>query len=365
MQAGISILAWFLLKLWGSGVYYSSLAYGLYRHGYETAYDEAQAIRNKWVHKKDRITEGLIEFHKAQCFFMLAIQAASLIAKHGTLLDRSDLQQIHNDSAFINVLSVGGHLPITFVLYTIRTTGHKSWYLLLLSTCTVALSAAALLTVGYSAPSIVSTGYQYTDCGDVNPTALCLETEFTIPTLKVFLHDLFGALDSSDLSHYNAPQRLGFGASVAPLTLSLIVLGVLLLDYCSFEFRLYRSPTSSNDRVPACMKRVYPALLRTLKQTTSLLFLKARYLCSGFPSLVVSITYVAFFFFYLIDLNYFQHPSDKLASDYVPLNLSQWTFGQIAAITIWIQPLFQYVYLEICGFMPLHIYSKKGKLTLF
>ena len=359
MQAAISIIAWVLLKLWGSGVYYGSLAYWLYRQDYQAAYVNAEATRNEWTCKRNKITEGLIEFHKAQCFFMLAIQAASLIARHGPLLDRSNLQQIYNDSAFIEVLSVGGHLPISFVLYTIRTAGHKSWYLFLLSVCTVALSAAALLTTNYPAPNIVSTGYQYADCGDVNPTALCLETDFTIPTLKTETHGTNGVEDLPKSSntylasfiHHKGPQNMWIGASSASLTFSLVVLGILYLDYCNFQTILCRSTVSVSKRTSVWKIMMKYTFVQITKRIVTWLSQKARYLCSGFPSLVISIAYIVFFFYYLIDLNYFQHPTDYSASGYVPINLSQWTFGQIAAITIWIQPLFQYAYLEICKFI--------------
>ena len=345
MQAGISLIAWLLLRLWGSGLYFGCLAYGLYHYDYPKAYEWAEATRHRWTHQRDKITEGLIEFHKAQCFFMLAIQAASLIAKRGNLLDRSSLQQIHNDNTFIDVLSIGGHLPIIFVLHTLRTTGHKSRYLFVLSVCTVSLSAAAHFTIRSPLPTVASNGYQYPDCGGINPTALCLETDFVLPPLgnapiPIYYPWISAILNSSSVggSHFNTVT--------ASLLFSLIVVVILLLDYWDAWLPTTWSPLE--EHVTLKLKDKFShALASTVKQLSAALTHKARLFCSGLPSLIVSISYFAFFFYYLIDLNYFQLPTQGAGSDYIPIDLSQWTFGQIAAVTIWIQPLFQYLYVEI------------------
>ena len=146
MQAGIALLAFLSLGFWGFGLYYLRFVSSLWHHGFQEAKRRAKVIHERNIKHKEKVIEGLIEFHKAQCFFMLAIQVAALAARHGRLLDRSSLQQINNDNAFINVLATGGYLPVTFVLYVLRTVGHKSWYTLFLSACTIAVSAATLFS---------------------------------------------------------------------------------------------------------------------------------------------------------------------------------------------------------------------------
>ena len=349
MQASISIIACLLLKFWDSGLYYICLIHRGLRYGLDGARITARQTHEKWIMQKYKLVEGLIEFHKAQCFFMFAIQTAALIAKHGNLLDRDSLQQIYNDNIFIDVLSVGGYLPISFVLFTLRTIGHRSWYLIILSACTMAISAAAFLTASFSVPLLVSSDYHYAACGNINPTTLCLESSFTIPA-AAHGSDLDSRLDtlqdsrlmitSGRLFPLNVIAGPGVGAGSATLILALIVLTVLIFD-------LYKSgdTSKSSGETEGARCRDVPGLA---KKTLVYLSEKAHGAFHGLPSFVTFVAFIAFYFYYLRNLNYFRHPAAALPSGYIPLDLSRFTFGQIAAITVWLQPLIQYAYLEIC-----------------
>ena len=90
----------------------------------------------------------------------------------GNLFERTSLQQLYNDYAFIDILAAGGFLPITFVLYTLRSVRYKSVYLLLLSGSTIIVSAAALLSSDW-APGPVVMSSKYAHCGNANPTVFC------------------------------------------------------------------------------------------------------------------------------------------------------------------------------------------------
>ena len=50
--------------------------------------------------------------------------------------------------------------------------------------------------------------------------------------------------------------------------------------------------------------------------------------------------------YYMNDLLLFQD-SKLTPVEGIPIDLSNWTFGQLVAVTVWAPPLFQYAYLEI------------------
>ena len=101
-----------------------------------------------------RLVVALAEFQKAQCFFMLATNVAALVVL-GTLggLNPASLQQLYNTYTFMKLVAVSGYLPVTFTLFILHLVDMQSWYLLLLSSLTVALSLSTLLVTGSFNPS--------------------------------------------------------------------------------------------------------------------------------------------------------------------------------------------------------------------
>ena len=231
MQAGIVVLAWLLLMFWDFGLFQLTFCIKLWRHGPQGALKIAKQRQARYQEHRERITEGLIEFHKAQCFFMFAIQAAALAAKHGSFLEQSSLQQIHNNDAFIDVLSTGGFLPITFVLYALRTVGYRSVYMFILSICTVAVSAGALLTrENFPVPGFAGT--TYSDCDGVNPVALCLGTN-TQPYDYGYSPFSLSTYTDLDFDYFKGSPDIGL--SIAPLAYSLVILTLLFFELCNLH----------------------------------------------------------------------------------------------------------------------------------
>lgn len=101
-----------------------------------------------------RLVAALTDFHKAQCFFMLAINIAALVVIQRGGFDPQSLQQMYNTYLFLRVLAVNGFLPITFTLTNLYLVGMLSWFLTLLSSVTIALSVATLASAGQFNPSV-------------------------------------------------------------------------------------------------------------------------------------------------------------------------------------------------------------------
>ncbi|KAL8877023.1 MAG: hypothetical protein Q9198_004881 [Flavoplaca austrocitrina] len=85
---------------------------------------------------------------------MLAISTATLVVIQRGGFDPQSLQQMYNTYVFLRVLTVNGFLPITFTLTNLYLVGMLSWFLILLSFITIALSVATLACVSQSNPSV-------------------------------------------------------------------------------------------------------------------------------------------------------------------------------------------------------------------
>lgn len=85
---------------------------------------------------------SLVEFQEAQCFFMIAIQIASIMAVkgHANLYGASSISDLALDIQITRGISPGGIVPVTFGLWLIYDAKVQSWYMLFCSGVTVSLS---------------------------------------------------------------------------------------------------------------------------------------------------------------------------------------------------------------------------------
>ena len=102
-----------------------------------------------------RLITSLTDFHKSQCYFMLATNLAALVVISRGGLEPQSLQQIYNSWIFLKVIAINGFLPTSFTLANLYIVGMLSWYVILISICTVALSIATFVAVGKFDPSEV------------------------------------------------------------------------------------------------------------------------------------------------------------------------------------------------------------------
>ena len=171
-----------MLKSW---IYYIYCGLLSVRYGWNRASEKAHWIRTGNKKHLSRLAVALTDFQKAQCFFMLAINAAAQVVIRKGGLQPQSLKQIYNTYIFIKVLAISGFLPITFTLFTLHLIDMVSWYLMLLSALSVALSVVTLVTIGGFNPSPAdmndlassySTGGP-SSCGNVQPAAYCYTPE--------------------------------------------------------------------------------------------------------------------------------------------------------------------------------------------
>ena len=273
------------------------------------------------------LKSATVEFHKAQCFFMLAIDIATqIVLKTGTLNDgTASLQGLYNNYVLIESISLSGILPVPFMLLTLHSVGVRSWYVLTLSSCTIALSAATLFTTGSFNPGpadLLRLRNQASDnfpaCGSRDPSNYCLQTN------PLMLHQM----------------DIGPGSIGAPiLVFTLILLALIFSDYCGVRniaackrfiawwVQGFKSVRKANQR------QRYPHA----HPSFSLGSHNAPNYASHCIYFIIWSCYLIFWIYYLRSL--------KVAAS---AGLVQtWTFGQIVAISVWAQPLFEYVKLLV------------------
>ena len=237
------------------------------------------------------------------------------------------LQSLYNNYTLIESISLSGLLPISFMLLTLHSVGVRSWYLLSLSSCTVALSAATLFTTGSFNPGpadLMRFGNQssgsFPACGSRDPSDHCLQTK---------------VLTSLDI---------GRGSIGGPIVFfTLIILALIFSDYCGvqdtaiyervIEWWLQRLKIVSEAVQYPRDPQVHPSFSLRLHSAPSYT-----------SHCLYFITWSCYFIFWIYYLQ-----SLKVGAS-AGINHT-WSFGQIVAISVWAQPLFEYVKL-LCRELP-------------
>ena len=359
-----------LLKIYDVWAYYVLFAFLLLPMGYSRAKQKAQSLREKATELAlPRLATALVDFHKVQCYFMQAVQIAAITTIKTGRLEANNLQQLYNTWAFVHIISVSGFLPTTFVLLNLQSIGKRSWYLTILTTVTVAISAVALFMTRSFSPSQYDIQYlkdiQGTSaCGGKDPTIWCLDT-------SPFRDKSIGL------------RGTGNGDDVVPLLIfSTIILVFVILEAMQIQntvmardwkrrflsskkldkvqISLVRSWSFTAQKVRdlnnLCWgskagqalhienprhSRWYPSkLLRLLNKTLrQIRFHWKRYMVN-IMYFTIWILYICFF---SQSMTYFA----SFAGGETNLVSRNWTFGQIVGMTVWAEPLVEFLYLEI------------------
>ncbi len=262
------------------------------------------------------IIPAVVEFQKAQCYFMLATNIASIIVQIKGGLDPESFQQLYNTYIFIKVIAIGGYLPITFGLLTLRMLNKVGWYLLALSIASVGVAIPNLYIKRSFSPTLTDFGDLQTQsvqngptsCGGNNPIAWCY---------KPIGVNSYG---------FRATNTVDGADDI--LAACLVTLALLIIEH------FWNSPDRTNRSIRKTIFRSSLSGLkadrfRRLRPVTRWLW---RYIVPAFFTLLVLIHLYCFAVF-AEDLDWF-----RLNKIYDP----SWGFGQIVAVLIWAPPLCEY-----------------------
>ena len=311
--------------------------------------------RNWGLTRRLNLSMALIEFHKAQCYFISATSVALLVlVRQSYNIFDSDGEPPQFDIMLSLPISMNGFLPITLVLVYISYHLRLSWHTLILSLAPFALSTGALgstylqywhmiLTYGLDEDNI--NGY-YSDQGLMSETyCICgskagnlLDVvkwkDIHFPTIWVIFTYCFLWILWCILRHVinswqkmtrkepmlqrleNLLQRLPLGTicSMKPRTVGFHLLPVYLGYYITTFFRRVRSSVPRRPGRTLASKR-----LRTLFFVLSTILWV---LCFAYH-------------FYLYSL----FVKSRLLAP-------EWTFGQIIAVTLWVPSIVEFLYIE-------------------
>ena len=343
----------------------------------------AQRIRAKGrTVRLDALTSALVEFHKAQCFFVLAIDIAAQVDRTKGGLQPESLQQLYNTWVLIKSISIGGYLPVTFTLFNLHLVDLVSWYLLSLTICTVAVSIATLIAIGNFNPSDADISYLSkvsstngpTACGERTPGAWCYIPNslnyssndpsngaysmlgFCVFVLFLLMAKQLGAdsylpqLSSQrkvrkrfpKIKHMERWYSKGKGALIATLEVFRTVQQKIL------DHRKAKQLRRSCSSLILSWKHLSQRMLswRGLSWTQSDWFTKVTE--SANKDLTILRLFIVLFYATIIGLylHFFKIFCQDLAWFAWNGVSNTWSFGQIVAITVWTGPLCEYIHLE-------------------
>lgn len=316
------------------------LSYLLYRTGSEKQKKKAQMTQLRNKEHLCRLVAALTDFQKAQSIFMSSINIAALVATHRGTVDPQSIDQLFLTYRFTVIIALGGLVPVTFTLFTLYLVDMCSWYLIFLSSVSISLSTATLLTIGHFNPHQHTledlSSYASSDgppsCNSWRPGAYCYTSTPTSPVAE-------------DV----AWSTLGF---------CLFILVVIMIEQSkiltSQPAQHYLSWTSKKLApclpvltVPArCVHRAIYLTRRRFGHRSSLVEPFNPY--TDYPRIIGRI-FIAMFHVLLTGLYiiWFLGFCFVLAAyaSFHALSTS-WGFGQVLAIMVWAQPLCEYVQLE-------------------
>lgn len=307
-----------------------------------------------------RLVVALVDFQKAQSLFMIAINIAALVVTHKGGLDPQSIDQLAYTYIFTEVVALGGFLPVTFTLFTLHLLDMCSWYLLILSGVSVALSTATLVTIGYFNPGkatlddlgfYASTGGP-PSCNSWRPGAYCSylggQTDFSLG--------------------WESYSICGFCIFVLVLLMikqSSKITKSPLAQHCSSWTSNRLAPCLPVLTVPArCIHRAIYSIRRRLTYTAGLVepFDHDTDYAIVIKKVFRAALYILFTGLYIFGLYFF---CDSLALFAQAGLLSKsWSFGQVLAIMVWAQPLLEYLHLEFSKFLITELHPRWSTLLI-
>ena len=270
----------------------------------------------------DTLTTALVDFHKSQCYFASTIQITALVlASQSQIylskgLDHSPLGGVGRilsakdmfNGSFLVALAITGFLPVAVTLSCIARHGRLSWYLINLSAITMALATGTLAwSWRLREPGI---GLFQRWFGSTDNRSLAPNTSY---------QNLLHLCGSQEIlrNYYEIVAKV---SSAVWVVWTYCVLWLLL---CLFQKLHQRG-----------LRKSWPNRFQTF----------LGYFDAAAPNRTYTIwTRVSTLIWALCFAVQFYLFSIYIQASVIPSN---WSFGQIIAITIWIPSIFEYIYIE-------------------
>ena len=275
------------------------------------------------------VATALLDFHKAQCYFIAAIEIAALVLAsqaHGDF--KKNAPPAVFDILLTLPISLNGIVPVVFSLSCIALYSRLSWHIVLLSMIPIALSTGSL-ALTYIWILRISAAYGW---DMINAQNAGVDQTYTVKFTPILCGSKSGnmdkVLDRRDIRF--AAIWLVYCYCIAWALWCLLTQSIKNLDKESLGARvLARSRSFGTGR---------------LKPTS-----RNKVAACGYAMLLVLWGLCFAYHFYLYSL----FTRSKLVS-------GQWSFAQIIAVTVWIPSIVELLYLEHGE--PHHFVSSLWKL---
>ena len=146
MQSMIAIIGFLLLQLFDFWIEWVGTMLLWRLHGYHEAKIEAEKLRMHCKAQLAPLKEALVEFHKAQCFFILAVEITAQFVTRQGVTQLSNLGSIYLNYDLLRTIGISGLLPTTFTLFYLHSTDMKSWYKFILTLVSAVLAVALYMS---------------------------------------------------------------------------------------------------------------------------------------------------------------------------------------------------------------------------
>ena len=270
----------------------------------------------------DRITKViLVEFQEAQCFFMIASQAAILLAKKSTTIFESNtMPSLWANNGVAGIVSSAGVLPIVMGMWSLQKMHLTEPWIFFLSVATIIVSEFALYWT-HETPSVDQlSAFDYNgwpeSCGGYAPPLIYCANQTEDYDLRVPLLFFWQVLNPYCLTV--------FGLDVVLWSRPYVVKMVDIEGVCQRTFArlgLGNFPSEARRLLSSTWGEWINRLPSLLTFCVESLFLAAVFLeCVCFAE--------------------FEHLK--------VIDFSSWGFGQIVAMTIWFPVASKYAYLILC-----------------
>ncbi|KAJ5727761.1 hypothetical protein N7493_005581 [Penicillium malachiteum] len=269
--------------------------------------------------QRENLITGLVELHKQQCFFGISLQIATLFSGifRVSLLDCFTLLPLATNSI----------LPLIFGMLVLTRYGRHSAYLLILTLATWVVASITFWTLYHYLPSSnAGTGPEYG-----------IQAQFITELSKI---PSCGGYSAQSV----CPSTTGFPPT--DIAYSALLLSPLIWTWCSVCFAcllIQQAWTKAPiwQRIKLKSFAVLRPFCRYISRFQALLYINRLSKINANGAFYWATTTI-FLGFFVYQIYLFWTILDLKVVD-----LHSWGFGQIVAVTAWLPPVIEYLYLQL------------------
>lgn len=325
MQLSIILLAWLYIRTLKSWARYTVFA--IFRPtGAQVARKQSSRVQKKLdsTSQYSALVSGLVEYQKAQAYFAITMQGAAMFALGGggNILDAGSFQQIGRTISLIGDVAIVGIVCVTFGLYLLHKSEKTSWYVSALSFLATTLS-------------LVTWSQTRTPLKNLQPR---------LEASDVYLPACGGFVEPANFC--NAPETtkvtVQFEGPIVACSLTIMLLLIIWQGKDSITkalTKLRHLVSTEEVEMPDMGRQHSDKLSQTARSST-------RTIASALHGLRHIVADTILGTSAIIMLAWLADPKSRGFE----LNKTQWTFGQLIAITIWAPSIIEFLYSACCKF---------------